>query len=95
MSRDSKINGIISGFSWTIVYDRISVILDGELVFEDSPMGAMAYFSPALSVCVGAGLDTEVEIDDVAVKAFYSLEEKSQWITLFKDDFRQINEKND
>ena len=59
------------------VYDRISVILDGKLVFDSIPRSPMAYFSPALSFAVGPGIDTDVEIDNVAVRAWYSLEDKN------------------
>jgi RHS repeat-associated protein len=76
------------------VYDRISVILDGKLVFESVPRLPMAYFSPALSFVVGTGNVNEVEIDDVSVSAFYSLEDKNHLITLFKDDFPRLNDKN-
>jgi len=76
------------------VYDRISVILDGKLVFENIPRSPMAYFSPALSIAVGSGNGKEVEIDNVSVSAFYSLEDKRQWITLFNDDFEQLKKKN-
>jgi hypothetical protein len=58
------------------VYDRISVILDGQLVFENIPRSPMAYFSTALSFTVGPGNAKEVEIDDVSVSAFYSGEER-------------------
>jgi hypothetical protein len=50
------------------VYDRISVILDGVLVFDSIPRSPMAYFSPALSFCVGAGQPAEVDVDDVVVR---------------------------
>ena len=64
-------------------------------MFEKIPKAQTPSFSPALSVCVGAGLDTEVEIDDVAVRAFYSLENEKKWFTLFSEDFGRLKEKND
>ncbi|NIM13622.1 MAG: hypothetical protein GTO45_16010, partial [Candidatus Aminicenantes bacterium] len=77
------------------VYDRISVILDGVLVFENILHWPMTYFSPALSFSVGPDNTNHIEIDDVFVSAFYSLEEKNQWLTLFNDDFQWLKEKND
>ncbi len=77
------------------VYDRISVILDGVLVFESILRWPIVYFSPALSFSVGPDNASHIEIDDVSVSAFYSLEEKNQWITLFNDDFQWLKEKND
>jgi RHS repeat-associated protein len=89
------------------VYDRISVILDGKLVFESIPRLPMAYFSPALSFAVGPGNGNHVEIDDVSVSAFYAHEENFKGNTtffprpyalgsrpLFTEDFRQLKEKN-
>jgi RHS repeat-associated protein len=77
------------------VYDRISVILDGKLVFESIPRSPMAYFSPAISFSVGAGQLTKVEIDDVVVRAWYSQDNGIQWFPLFREDFGQLKEKND
>jgi hypothetical protein len=54
------------------VYDRIYVILDGLLVFENIPRSEMAYFSPALSLSVGPGNANDIEIDDVSVSAYFS-----------------------
>jgi hypothetical protein len=51
----------------------------------------MAYFSPAISFSVGPGNASDVEIDDVAVIAFYSHENKNQWYKLFTEDFERIN----
>ncbi len=76
------------------VYDRISVILDGKLIFESVPRSSMAYFSPALSFAVGPGNANNVEIDNVSVSAFYSFDGKPQWMTLFNEDFLQLKEKN-
>jgi RHS repeat-associated protein len=89
------------------VYDRISIILDGKLVFENIPRSPMAYFSPVISLSVGPGNANEVEIDDVSVSAFYAQEEniKGNFSSyprpyslgsrpLFTEDFRQLNEKN-
>ena len=69
------------------VYDQISIILDGAAVFENIPRSTTAYFSPALSFFVGPGNNKVVEIDDVSVKAFYSIEDRQQWFTLFNEDF--------
>jgi len=77
------------------VYDRISVILDEVLVFESVPRSSMAYFSPAISLSVGPGNANEVEVDDVSVIAFYLLEGKQLWTTLFNEDFGRLKEKND
>jgi hypothetical protein len=77
------------------VYDRISVILDGKLVFENIPRDAMAYFSPAISFSFGPDNASEVEIDDVFVRAFYSLENEKKWFTLFFEDFGRLKKKND
>jgi hypothetical protein len=60
------------------VYDRISVILDGEIVFENIPRDAMTYFSPALSFSMGPGKANDVEIDDVVVQALYTQEKSIQ-----------------
>jgi RHS repeat-associated protein len=76
------------------VYDRISVILDGSLVFDNIPRSEMAYFSPALSFSVGPGNANHIEIDDVVVWAFYSQDNGIQWFPLFREDFEQLNEKN-
>jgi len=76
------------------VYDRISVILDSQLVFENIPRSPMAYFSPALSFSVGPGKANNVEIDNVSVSAFYSQENNIQWLPLFREDFGQLKGKN-
>jgi RHS repeat-associated protein len=76
------------------VYDRISVKLNGVLVFESIPRSPMDYFSPALSFAVGPNSKNDIEVDDVSVSAFYLLEGKQQWTTLFNEDFGQLNEKN-
>jgi hypothetical protein len=65
------------------VYDRISVILDGVLVFDNIPRSPMAYFSPAISFSVGPGTQNEVEIDNVSVSAFYPHEENIKGNTSF------------
>jgi RHS repeat-associated protein len=89
------------------VYDRISVILDGKLVFESVPRSPMGYFSPAISLSVGPGNANEIEIDDVSVSAFYAQEENIKGNPspyprpyalgsrpLFTEDFEQLKEKN-
>jgi RHS repeat-associated protein len=89
------------------VYDRISVILDGVLVFESIPRSPMAYFSPAISFSVGPGSPHDVEIDDVSVSALYAQEENIKGNPssypgpyalgprpLFNDDFGRLKEKN-
>jgi hypothetical protein len=60
------------------VYDRVSVILNGKLVFESIPRSPMAYCSPALSFSVGPGNANEIEINDVSVSAFYYQENSIQ-----------------
>jgi RHS repeat-associated protein len=65
------------------------------LVFGNIPRSPMAYFSPAISFSMGPGNANHIEIDHVSVSAFYLLEGKQQWATLFREDFGQLNEKND
>ena len=74
--------------------DQISVYLDGKLLLENVPRDSMAYFSAAISFSVGPNHSADVDIDDVSVSAFYSLEDKNQWIRLFSEDFERFNMEN-
>jgi len=47
-----------------------------------------------LSLSVGAGHATEVNVDGVVVRTFYLLEGKQQWMILFNEDFEQLKKKN-
>ena len=75
-------------------FDQISVILDEKLVLENIPRDLMAYFSPALSFSVDQVNTNAVEFDDIVVKAFYSADEKNQWISLFNEDFKRFSGDN-
>jgi RHS repeat-associated protein len=76
------------------VYDCISVIMDGSLVFENIPKTQSPRFSPAISFSMESNNSGSIEIDDVVVKAFYSTEDNVQWLTLFNEDFERLNEEN-
>jgi hypothetical protein len=54
----------------------------------------MAYLTPAVSFSFGHNHATDVEINDVVVRALNSQEDKQQWLTLFNEDFERLNEKN-
>jgi len=74
------------------INNKISIIMDGQPVFENFSLLQGHKFIAAVSMSTNPCDTTDVEIDDFIVRVLNSIDKKNQFVTLFKEDFEKFED---
>jgi RHS repeat-associated protein len=72
--------------------ERISIFLDEQPIFKNLPMSPHYQFNPEVSISTTSCDTTDVELDDLSVRVYNSIDSENHFITLFTEDFERFKD---